>query len=284
MISRATFFWQPIASMVTMQPLNSSTRSNSGTAVISLLLSATFHCPSTSPLPSAQALTIYLTLWSPFNARRSALPSRATTSCATASRTLCVQPRKQSKKCSGLSAAKTRLKVSWEGIPPRSFRNVWNQSRLALPKSSMSLNVSAAHKSAQTAITRMSTRSWSLLRLMRGSGTRARCATRACCCQLVCCYRRMLLHPSLFKHMYKKVQCHFVTLRLYLPNNLYASALMAKLAAQEGDLFHARKVHPLGGRGLRTQNPDFQPAFVDLTRARQLCRGLPRGGNPPAER
>ena len=61
-------------------------------------------------------------------------------------------------------------------------------------------------------------------------------------------------------------------------------AMMAKLAAQEGDLFHARKVHPLGGRGLRTQNPDFQPAFVDLTRARQLCRGLPRGGNPPAER
>ena len=59
---------------------------------------------------------------------------------------------------------------------------------------------------------------------------------------------------------------------------------MAKLAPQEGDLVLAPHVHPLGGRGLRTQNRDFQPAFVDLTRARQLCRGLPRGKNPPAER
>jgi hypothetical protein len=74
--------------------------------------------------------------------------------------------------------AKPRLKVSWEGIPLRSFRNVWNQSLLALPESSMSLNVSAAHNSAQTAITRMATKSWSLLRLMRGSGTRARGATK----------------------------------------------------------------------------------------------------------
>ena len=62
MISLAMFLWQPMASRVTMHPLNSSTRSNSGTAVISLLLSATFSCPKTKPLSSAQALTMYLML------------------------------------------------------------------------------------------------------------------------------------------------------------------------------------------------------------------------------
>ncbi len=46
-------FWQPMASSVTMQPANSRLRSNSGTAVISLLLSASWRCPSTSSPPVA---------------------------------------------------------------------------------------------------------------------------------------------------------------------------------------------------------------------------------------
>ena len=146
--------------------------------MISLLLSATFNCPSTSPLLSAQALTTYLTLWSLFKARRSALPSSATISWGTASRKLCVQRKKQSRNSFGSNAAKTRLKVSWDGIPLRSLRKLLNQSYFALPKSSMSLKVSPAHSKVQTPITKMSTRSWSFRRSMRGSGTCAKCATR----------------------------------------------------------------------------------------------------------
>src|SRR5437762_6445171 len=50
---------------------------------------------------------------------------------------LCVQRRKQSRNSFGSSAAKTRLKVSCEGIPLLNFRNVLNHSCLAQPKSSM---------------------------------------------------------------------------------------------------------------------------------------------------
>lgn len=56
MISRAIFFWQPIASTVTTQPASSSARNSVGNAVISLLLSATLSWPNTSPLPCAPAL------------------------------------------------------------------------------------------------------------------------------------------------------------------------------------------------------------------------------------
>ena len=60
--------------------------------------------------------------------------------------------------------------------------------------------------------------------------------------------------------------------------------MVAKLTPQQGHLLHAWKVDRFGGRGQRTQDPDFQSAFVDLTSARQLRRGLPRGKNPPVGR
>ena len=48
MIFLAICFWQPIASIVTMQPFNSNTFNNSGIAVISLDLSLVFICPKDS--------------------------------------------------------------------------------------------------------------------------------------------------------------------------------------------------------------------------------------------
>src|SRR5947207_1188922 len=48
MIWRAIFFWQPMASLVTVQPRRSSSANSAGIAVISLLLSATLNCPNTS--------------------------------------------------------------------------------------------------------------------------------------------------------------------------------------------------------------------------------------------
>ena len=53
--------WHPIASMVTITPLNSSSASISGMAVISLDLSATLRCPRTSFWPQAKAEAILMT-------------------------------------------------------------------------------------------------------------------------------------------------------------------------------------------------------------------------------
>jgi hypothetical protein len=139
-----------------MQLLNSNTRNNCGTAVISLLFSSTLRCPKTKPFSSAQALTTYFGFLSAVSARRSALPSIATISSGTAQRRLCVQFKNASRNSSGSKALKTRLKVSCEGIPLGRDKNVLNQSSLAFPKSSISLKVSARHSNAQIAITRMS--------------------------------------------------------------------------------------------------------------------------------
>ena len=58
--------------------------------------------------------------------------------------------------------------------------------------------------------------------------------------------------------------------------------MVAQMAAQEGDLLHAGKVHFFGGGRPRTQHPDFGLAFVELTAARQSGRGLRREKNRPA--
>jgi hypothetical protein len=56
------------------------------------------------------------------------------------------------------------------------------------------------------------------------------------------------------------------------------------VAAQQGHLLDAWKIHRLGSGGHRAQDPAFQAAFVDFTAASQLRRRLPRGKNPPAGR
>ena len=82
-----------VASMVTMQPLNSSNSSSFGFAVISLDFSAVACCPSTSRLQQPQALTMCS---ADVPRRRSrephaVLPSTATTSPPLASATASVQ-------------------------------------------------------------------------------------------------------------------------------------------------------------------------------------------------
>src|SRR5215211_2877864 len=66
---------------------------------------------------------------------------------------------------------KTRRKVSCDGIPLGKARDFLNQLSLAHPNSAISSHVSAAQMVAQTAMTRMSTNLWSLVRSRRGSGT-----------------------------------------------------------------------------------------------------------------
>lgn len=79
MISLAMFFWQCRASAVTMHLASSSARSNSGMAVISLRLFLTLRWPNRRPLSVAQALTITRGSSPWLSARRTVLPSSATT-------------------------------------------------------------------------------------------------------------------------------------------------------------------------------------------------------------
>jgi hypothetical protein len=61
-------------------------------------------------------------------------------------------------------------------------------------------------------------------------------------------------------------------------------AVVAEVAAEQGDLFDTREVHRLAGGGLATEHPPFGLAFVELTPARQRRGGLARGKNPPEGR
>ena len=81
MICAAMVRWQPIASMVTTAPCNSSNCNNSGIAVISFDLFATLHCPSTSRCCELHAEIIWIGPCSAArsNERRNVFPSTATT-------------------------------------------------------------------------------------------------------------------------------------------------------------------------------------------------------------
>ena len=81
MICAAIAFWVPIASMVMIAPLMSTSRRSSGIAVISFDFSAQATCPSDRPNSLAQTLTEckaprpFLRSW----LRRAVLPSTART-------------------------------------------------------------------------------------------------------------------------------------------------------------------------------------------------------------
>jgi hypothetical protein len=60
--------------------------------------------------------------------------------------------------------------------------------------------------------------------------------------------------------------------------------VLAQVPTQEGDLFHAGKVHFLGRGPTATQHACFGLAFVELTFACQRRGCRPRGKNPPGER
>src|SRR5580693_1176081 len=145
--------------------------SNSGIAVISLLLSSTFTSPSTSPLSRAHALTIctapfpFLRSW----LRLDCFPSIATTSCFVFAYTDPIHPRKHSRNSPGSIRANTRAIVSCDGMPLGSSRNPLNHSSFDLPKSSISSHVSAPQIIAQIPITSMSISLCRLVRSIRGS-------------------------------------------------------------------------------------------------------------------
>ncbi len=111
-IVRAISFWQPMASMVSMQPDTSSCWSNSGIAVISLDLASVRVWPSTREFSEAQALTMWMASLPALRSRerRRVLPSTAIT-CPWVSRwTLLPHSMKQYRKLSGSMRAKSRAK------------------------------------------------------------------------------------------------------------------------------------------------------------------------------
>ena len=121
-----------------MQPASSSCHSSAGTAVISLLVSATNDWPSVRPLSAARTLTRWRGPWPASTARRTALPSSATTSRSRCSRKLWVHSAKVSAKTTGSSSWKSRSEVSWLVIPLGKGRNVRSHAYRERPKSSMS--------------------------------------------------------------------------------------------------------------------------------------------------
>ena len=137
MMSAAIAFWAPIASMVMIAPLMSTSLRSSGIAVISLDFSAQATCPSDRPYSLAQTLTEcraprpFLRSW----LRRAVLPSigrtgRSTPVAAAAfARSEFSQFTKQAWKAAGFSAIRTRRKTSLRGTPlGRSSASMRNSS------------------------------------------------------------------------------------------------------------------------------------------------------------
>ena len=171
--------WQPMASMVTVQPTRSSSLSSAGIAVISLDLPSTASWPSTSPDSAAQARTRCSAARPVTSSRepRAVLPSRARSRGAPgrSGATAVAQARKQRPNAAGSSRAKTRPKVSWLGMPRGRARKVRSQGSLARPNAATATQLSAPHSTAHSAMVRISSSRWALVRATRGSGSAAKC-------------------------------------------------------------------------------------------------------------
>ena len=131
--------------IVTTQPLISSVLIGLGMAVISLEWASVLTCQSATPLAVAHAPAMWMgDLPFALSAeRRTVLPSIATTCHSVASQTRFVHSMKRSWKFRASMREKTRPKVSWDGIPLGSSRKVSNHSILALPKVSISPQMTA---------------------------------------------------------------------------------------------------------------------------------------------
>jgi hypothetical protein len=66
------------------------------------------------------------------------------------------QRRKADSKDLGFRMRNTRLKVSWDGMPPSSLRNRLSQASLLWAQRAISSKVFMSHSTAQTAIARIS--------------------------------------------------------------------------------------------------------------------------------
>jgi len=150
---------------------SASWSSSSGTAVISFDLPSTQRWPSTRPCSLAQALTTCSgdcsRPWS--KERRIVLPSMATTSRSNLSTSEPTHAMNPALKASGSIRMNTRRKVSCEGMPFGSSRNVLSQASLLRPYSAMSSQLSAQAITADTAMTKISSKRCSTLPEPRGS-------------------------------------------------------------------------------------------------------------------
>jgi hypothetical protein len=81
-----------------------------------------------------------------------------------------VQDRKQRSKASGSRRAKTRAKVSWQGVASGRSRKVPNQSALARPKAATPTQSSAPQITAQIAMVTRAVSGYRLPWSLRGSG------------------------------------------------------------------------------------------------------------------
>ena len=158
-------------------------------AVIALGLSSAATCPSTSPLPQAQALTRC----------SAALPSRARVPpgrCPSVSGTTApTQVRKQRWNAAGSSRAKTRPKVSWLGIPSGRARKVRSQATFARPNVATATRPSAPQSTAHTAMAIISTNRGAWPRSARGSCKDAKCSSILVCCPSTIARPRACLPP-----------------------------------------------------------------------------------------
>ncbi|MDB6122692.1 MAG: hypothetical protein JWQ71_1685 [Pedosphaera sp.] len=195
-----------------MQPLNSSTRSSSGTAVISLLLSATFNWPSTSPLLSAQALTTY------FNAL---IPVQCPPQCFAVQRDNFLRHRlahalrptqKTIQKMRGVQSREDAVESVMRGNAIAQFEEGLKPSVLGLAKiihvverlSRAQQRADGNHEDVHQVMVFIAVDP-----RVRHPGKMRHQTT---CCQLVCLSFRMLLHPFLFNHRSTKVQRQIVAL------------------------------------------------------------------------
>ncbi len=169
-------FWQPMASLVTIAPEISRFLISSGIAVISFDLLSQACCPRSRRFSVAQALTICR---GPLPAalskdRRAVLPSMATTRPSVDSATACTHLTNPSCKARGLSSAKTRPKVSWEGMPLASSRKVRRNSSLLTPYLATSTQESAPEMTAKMVTAMISQRLCNRKCSRRGSATSAK--------------------------------------------------------------------------------------------------------------
>src|ERR1700676_3853544 len=164
-----------MASIVTMAPVNSKTANNLGIAVISLDFSSTTSWPRNKRFSAAQALTIcrgFLPL-ARSSVARAVLPSMATNWPSVLSCKASTHFRKQATKASPSTAANTRVKVSWQGVPSGNDKYFSSQARLLLPNFSMATQSLAPLTTAHSAMKMMSGRLYRLGRSRRGSSKAA---------------------------------------------------------------------------------------------------------------
>lgn len=122
-----------------------------GIAVISFDFSSALTCPMTSLVRFEWALTMHGIFPSFVSARLRSLPSMDMTSPAT-SETDSSHLTSAALKRFGSSFPRTRLNVSWLGIPFRSGRNFFRNLSFSLPKRSKSVGPLAPATIAHTAI------------------------------------------------------------------------------------------------------------------------------------